>query len=53
MLDSTFAAFVEADELAEDLLVLLANGLTEERLVTLLNTSPSGGEVDVTREWYV
>ena len=36
VLDSTFAAFVEADELAEDLLVLLADGLTEERLVALL-----------------
>ena len=36
MLDGTFAAFVEADELAEDLLVLLADGLTEERLVALL-----------------
>ena len=36
VLDSTFAAFVEADELAEDLLVVLADGLTEERLVALL-----------------
>ena len=35
VLDSTFAAFVEAEELAEDLLVLLADGLTEERLVAL------------------
>ena len=48
--DSTFAAFVEADELAEDLLVLLADGLTEERLVALLKRwskawtrKPSGG----------
>ena len=46
----TFAAFVEADELAEDLLVLLADGLTEERLVALLKRwskawtrKPSGG----------
>jgi hypothetical protein len=36
VLDGTLAAFVEADELAEDLLVLLADGLTEERLVALL-----------------
>ena len=43
-------AFVEADELAEDLLVLLADGLTEERLVALLTRwskawrrKPSGG----------
>ena len=50
VLDSTFAAFVEADELAEDLLVLLADGLTEERLVALLKRwskawtrKPSGG----------
>lgn len=50
VLDGTLAAFVEADELAEDLLVLLADGLTEERLVALLTRwskawrrKPSGG----------
>ena len=36
VLDGAFAAFVEAEELGEDLLVLLADGLTEERLVALL-----------------
>ena len=41
---------MEAEELAEDLLVLLADGLTEERLVALLKRwskawrrKPSGG----------
>ena len=37
VLDGAFAAFVEAEELEEDLLVLIADGLTEERLVALLN----------------
>jgi hypothetical protein len=37
VLDGAFAAFVEAEELGEDLLVLIADGLTEERLVALLN----------------
>ena len=59
MLDGTLAAFVEADELAEDLLVLLADGLTEERLVALLTRwskawrrKPSGGakEMDSSTE---
>ena len=36
VLDGTFATFVTADELAEDLLVLLADGLNEERLAALL-----------------
>ena len=36
VLDGTFATFVTADELAEDLLVLLADGLNEERLASLL-----------------
>ena len=36
VLDGAFATFVEAEELGEYLLVLLADGLTEERLVALL-----------------
>ena len=39
VLDGAFAAFVEAEELGEDLLVLIADGLTEERLVWRSSTA--------------
>ena len=42
VLDST-SAFMDADQLAEDLLVLLADGLTEERLVALLKRWSKAG----------